>query len=78
METQTLNSAVFDTGLTVMLTCSLALLSIAVIDGGFELRRWWKARRKNAAGKVGQGAKNQEVTSPQPSPHAEREKDTNQ
>jgi hypothetical protein len=56
METQTLNSAVFDTGLTVLLTCSLALLSITVIDGGFELRRWWKARRKNAATKAESGS----------------------
>lgn len=52
METQTLNSGVLDTGLTVLLTCGIALLSIAVIDGGFELRRWWKARRKNAATKA--------------------------
>ena len=56
MGTQTLNSGVLDTGLTVLLTCGIALLSIAVIDGGFELRRWWKARRKNAATKAESGS----------------------
>ena len=51
METEILNSATVDTALTVLLTCSLALLAISVMDGGLELRRWWRERRKNPPAK---------------------------